>query len=93
MPHSAPAPQRVVPKQTTVPQQRSAPAPEASRSDRPTPVTSNTPGGNYTVQPGDTLSKIAQQRGTAGGWRALWQQNRAAVADPNLIFVNQVLAV
>src|SRR5947209_5750539 len=93
VPHPAPAPQRVVPRQTTVPQQRTAPQTEASRSDRSAPVISNTPGGNYTVQPGDSLSKIAQERGIAGGWQALWQQNRAAVADPNLIFVNQVLAV
>jgi nucleoid-associated protein YgaU len=78
-----------------VPQQRSAPEQHADRSQRSAPVTpaQNTPNGNYTVQPGDTLSKIAQARGVAGGWRALWQQNRAAVADPNLIFVNQVLAV
>lgn len=87
----APAPQRVVPKQTTVPQERTVPQTEASRSTREAPVASNTPGGNYTVQPGDTLSKIAAARGTT--WQALWKQNRAAVADPNLIFVNQILAV
>ena len=82
-------PQRVVPQQTTVPQERTET--ESSRSTRSAPVASNTPGGNYTVQPGDTLSKIAAEHGTT--WRALWQQNRAAVADPNLIFVNQILAV
>jgi nucleoid-associated protein YgaU len=94
-PAPAPAPvqhtttQRVVPQQAapkqTVPER-------ASRYQRSAPVTSsNTPGGNYTVQPGDTLSKIAAAHGTT--WRALWQQNRSAVADPNMIFVNQVLAV
>lgn len=90
-PAPAPAPhstttttQKVVPQQT-VPQQ-------ASRSQRSAPVTaSSTPGGNYTVQPGDTLSKIAASHGTT--WRAIWQQNRSAVADPNLIFVNQILDV
>lgn len=88
----APAPQRVVPQRTTtVPQERTVPDAEASRSTREAPVISNTPGGNYTVQPGDTLSKIAAERGTT--WQALWKQNRAAVADPNLIFVNQILAV
>jgi nucleoid-associated protein YgaU len=91
-PKPAPVPQRVVPKQNTVPQQRTVPT-QSSRSDRPTPVISNTPGGNYTVQPGDSLSKIAAEHGVSGGWRALWEKNRAAVADPNLIFVNQLLAV
>lgn len=84
-PRSVPTPtQKVVPQHTAprqaVPQRQAA------------PVTSqNTPGGNYTVQPGDTLSKLAAEHGTT--WQALWKQNRAAVADPNLIFVNQILAV
>jgi nucleoid-associated protein YgaU len=54
---------------------------------------SNTPGGNYTVQPGDTLSKLAAAHGISGGWGALWAKNRDAVSDPNLIYVNQVLAI
>jgi len=74
------APKQTVPQHTSVPQRSSAPV-----------TASNTPGGNYTVQPGDTLSKLAAEHGTT--WQALWQQNRAAVADPNLIFVNQILAV
>ena len=90
--HSQPvAPQRVVPQHVTAPQQRTDSDEESSRSTRSAPAVSNTAGGNYTVQPGDTLSKIAAAHGTT--WRALWQQNRSAVADPNLIFVNQVLAV
>jgi hypothetical protein len=81
--NSAPAPQH---RTTTT---RSAPQ-ASSRSQRSAPA-GNTAGGNYTVHAGDTLSTIAAAHGTT--WRALWQQNRAAVADPNLIFVNQVLAV
>jgi LysM repeat protein len=91
VPKPAPAPQRVVPKQNTVPQQRTAPQTESSRSTRSAPTVTNTPGGNYTVQAGDSLSKIAAAHGTT--WQALWQKNRAAVADPNLIFTNQLLAV
>jgi nucleoid-associated protein YgaU len=91
-PAPAPAPQRVVPQQTTVPQQR-APQTEASRSERSAPVSGNTPGGNYTVQAGDTLSKIAAANHVSGGWRAVWEKNRSAVSDPNMIFVNQLLAV
>jgi LysM repeat protein len=80
-PAPAPAPRTTTTTtQKVVPQQHSAPV-----------TASNTAGGNYTVQPGDTLSKIAAAHGTT--WQALWQQNRAAVADPNMIFVNQILAV
>ena len=87
--------QRSTTQQRTVPQQRAVPQQHADRSQRSAPVAApaNTPGGNYPVQPGDTLSKIAAERGVSGGWRAVWEKNRAAVADPNLIFVNQLLAV
>lgn len=45
----------------------------------------------YTVQPGDTLSLIAGRLGVPGGWQALWQANRAVIADPNVIYAGQVL--
>jgi nucleoid-associated protein YgaU len=67
-------------------------APVESASTRPVHAES-TPGGNYTVQPGDTLSKIAAEQHVSGGWRALWAKNRSAVSNPNLIFVDQLLAV
>ena len=92
VPAPAPAPRQTTTRQT-VPQ-------HADRSERPEPLgsapaatTMNTSGGNYTVQPGDTLAKIAAEHGVSGGWRAVWAKNRAAVADPDLIFVNQLLAV
>ena len=82
----APAPQQVLPDRAT-PQ-------HADRSERQaTPVVADTPGGTYQVQPGDTLSKIAAEHHVSGGWRAVWAKNRAAVADPDLIFVHQLLAV
>jgi len=85
-PAPAPAPQQVLPD-------RSTPT-HADRSDRQAaPVVGNTPGGTYQVQPGDTLSKIAAEQHVSGGWHALWTKNRAAVADPDLIFVDQLLAV
>ena len=46
-------------------------------------------GGTYTVQAGDTLSKIADARGIS--WRALWHANSDQVSDPNLIYVGQQL--
>jgi LysM repeat protein len=46
---------------------------------------------HHTVQPGDTLSGIAAANGTT--WEQLWSENRAAVADPNLIYPGQVLSI
>ncbi len=48
-------------------------------------------GGDYTVQAGDTLSKIARAQGTDGGWRAIYDANRGELSDPDLIFVGQSL--
>jgi nucleoid-associated protein YgaU len=45
--------------------------------------------GTYTVQAGDTLSKIADAQGVS--WRALWRANSDEVSDPNLIYVGQQL--
>jgi resuscitation-promoting factor RpfA len=45
--------------------------------------------GTYTVQAGDTLSKIADAQGVS--WRALWRANADEVSDPNMIYVGQEL--
>ena len=51
-------------------------------------------GKHYTVRPGDTLSKIAAARHVKGGWRALYQLNRAELGgNPNLIFPGQRLSL
>ena len=55
-----------------------APAPEAG-------------GATYTVQSGDTLSRIAQRHGVEGGWRALYAVNADQLSDQNRIAVGQVL--
>ena len=49
----------------------------------------------YTVQPGDTLSGIANQYyGQADAWPQLYQANEAQIGgNPNLIFPGQVLSV
>ncbi|HEX4225477.1 MAG TPA: LysM domain-containing protein, partial [Pseudonocardiaceae bacterium] len=49
------------------------------------------PNGDYTVVSGDTLSTIAQKQNVAGGWKALWNENKSVVANPNLIFPGQAL--
>ena len=48
----------------------------------------------YTVQPGDSLSKIAAQFGVPGGWPALYDENRAVVGkNPHLIHPGDELVI
>ena len=48
----------------------------------------------YTVRSGDTLAKIASSQHVKGGWRALYQLNRAEIGgNPNVIFPGQRLAL
>jgi nucleoid-associated protein YgaU len=49
---------------------------------------------SYTVQPGDTLSGIAQhQLGDASRWPEIFERNRDVISDPNRIFPDQVLVL
>lgn len=48
---------------------------------------------NYTVQPGDTLTKIAQDTYGDGNFQPILQANQNIINDPNLIFVGQVLRI
>jgi LysM repeat protein len=51
-------------------------------------------GRHYTVKSGDTLAKIAAAQHVKGGWRALFQLNRAELnGNPNLIFPGQRLSL
>ena len=48
--------------------------------------------GQYTVKPGDTLSKIAHKAyGSRSDWPALWWTNRHKVGNPDAIVVGQRL--
>ena len=48
----------------------------------------------YVVQSGDTLSAIAaRELGSAGEWKALWEANKGAIKNPNLIHKGQVLVL
>jgi nucleoid-associated protein YgaU len=78
------APVAQAPVQQAPVAQAPAPAPAAVQA----PAVS---GETYTVQPGDTLGKIAQSLGLQGGWQELFAANADTVSDPNLIFVDQVL--
>ena len=44
---------------------------------------------SYTVQPGDTLSSIAQDVGST--WRQLYSANRDVVSSPNTLYPGQIL--
>ncbi|HSL37021.1 MAG TPA: LysM peptidoglycan-binding domain-containing protein, partial [Arthrobacter sp.] len=48
-------------------------------------------GESYTIQSGDTLSKIADKLNIAGGWQLLADANAATISDPDVVFPGQVL--
>ncbi len=51
-------------------------------------------GGRYTVEKGDTLSKIAkQQLGDANAWKKIFEANRDVLDDPDKIFPGQTLKI
>jgi len=75
--------------QTPVPQVpvTQAPAVSAPQHAAPVPLSGET----YTVEPGDTLSIVAEKLGVEGGWERLADANLDTVANPNLVFAGQVL--
>lgn len=49
-------------------------------------------GSTYTVQKGDSLSKIAKNElGDANAWKKIFEANRDVLDDPDKIFPGQVL--
>lgn len=47
----------------------------------------------HIVAAGENLSTIAQRYQIPGGWKALWDANRATVEDPDIIFAGQHLII
>jgi hypothetical protein len=47
----------------------------------------------YTVQPGDTLTSIAQDQYGNGNFQPIFQANQHILNDPNVIFAGQVLRI
>jgi len=46
----------------------------------------------YTIEKGDTLSKIAkEQLGHASAWKQIFEANRDVLDDPDRIFPGQVI--
>ncbi|WP_225765060.1 LysM peptidoglycan-binding domain-containing protein [Stenotrophomonas sp. Marseille-Q4652] len=51
-------------------------------------------GQQYTVQKGDTLSKIAQQHlGDGNAWKRIFEANRDVLDDPDRILPGQTLRI
>jgi nucleoid-associated protein YgaU len=51
-------------------------------------------GKSYTVQKGDSLSKIAKREyGDAQQWRRIYEANRDTIKDPDLIYPGQVVRI
>ncbi|MDQ0754022.1 transglycosylase family protein [Arthrobacter sp. B3I4] len=66
---------------------QAAPVQAAPRHAAPVALSGET----YTVQSGDSLSKIAQSLNLPGGWQSLADANADTISNPNLILVGQVL--
>jgi nucleoid-associated protein YgaU len=46
----------------------------------------------YTIEKGDTLSKIAKEHlGSANAWKQIFEANRDVIDDPDRIFPGQVI--
>jgi len=57
--------------------------------------TASSPAGrSYTVQKGDSLSKIAKREyGDAQQWRRIYEANRDLIPNPDLIYPGQVFRI
>jgi nucleoid-associated protein YgaU len=57
--------------------------------------TASSPAGrSYTVQKGDSLSKIAKREyGDAQQWRRIYEANRDLIQNPDLIYPGQVFRI
>lgn len=49
---------------------------------------------DYTIQPGDSLSKIAKRfYGNAGDWQRIYQANKDTIKNPDLIHPGQKIII
>jgi nucleoid-associated protein YgaU len=71
--------------------------PKADFSDVESGSSSTAPsaaGRSYTVQKGDSLSKIAKREyGDAQQWRRIYEANRDLIQNPDLIYPGQVFRI
>ena len=70
-----------------------APAPTAQTTPAVPNPSLTKPGANYTAVPGDSLSKIAQEKNIPGGWQAIYQRNQDVLHNPSQLRVGQQLII
>ena len=85
-PAKAVAPKAAAPK-AAAPKAAAPAAAPAARHLAEVPLS----GESYTIQSGDTLSKIADKLNIAGGWQLLADANASTISDPDVVFPGQVL--
>ncbi|MET3951080.1 transglycosylase family protein [Arthrobacter sp. UYEF36] len=87
-PAAVPAPAAKAPAKAVAPK-AAAPkaAAPAARHVAEVPLSGET----YTLQSGDTLSKVAEKLNIAGGWQLLADANASTISDPDVVFAGQVL--
>ncbi|MBA0049714.1 LysM peptidoglycan-binding domain-containing protein [Streptomyces sp. AJS327] len=72
--------------------QQTQPQQAQPQKSQPKPAQPKAGKGNHVVKSGETLSKIADAKGTT--WKKIYQDNKSTVGgDPNLIFPGQKLQV
>jgi len=69
----------------------SAPVSTGGSANDPADASPSAGSGSYTVQQGDTLFKIAQAQGIAGGWQAIYAVNTNTIADPNSLYIGETI--
>jgi nucleoid-associated protein YgaU len=80
--------------QPEVPVIPAAPEPEVSSAPDPEPATDDRGQKTYTVQPGDTLWKIAEAHyGEGSKYTRIFEANRPMLEDPDKIFPGQELVI
>lgn len=105
-PAAAAPEQPAAPAAPAAPEQPAAPAPAAAPQESAAPAAEapveqqsyelpdvEASDETYTVEPGDTLSLIAEDLELEQGWLAILAVNQDEIADPNLIFAGQELVL
>ncbi|SFB62380.1 LysM domain-containing protein [Amycolatopsis marina] len=73
-------------------QEQSAPAPKKQVAPALTGTAKSNPDGDYTVEAGDTLTKIAKELDVKGGYQKLHELNSEFISNPDFIVVGQKIA-
>jgi nucleoid-associated protein YgaU len=80
-------------------EQRPSPTGDVQRPGQPGSTTGTSQPGttsrrDYTIQSGDSLSKIAQKfYGNAGDWQKIYNANKDKIKNPDMIFPGQKIVI